>query len=346
MNAAHTPQADLPRVCKRVVLASRPIGKPALENFRLEEVALPTLPDGQVLIRNRYLSIDPYMLGRMYEARSYAAAQALDEVMVGEAVGHVVLSCHPDFKIGDAVVGPTGWQEYAVSDTTRLRRVEDDGTPLSAYLGALGMTGVTAWVGMTQICQPKAGETVVVSAAAGAVGSVAVALAKAQGCRVIGIAGGAHKARHVIHELGADDCIDYRTVDSAAALTRLLSTAAPDGVDAFFDNVNGWILDGVLPAMSLYGRIALCGLISRFGDKPMSLTNHQYMLFSRLKAQGFIVWDHDEHWNQAVDHLRSMLDQGSLHMKETLSQGIESAPAACLGLMNGHNLGKQIVQLY
>ncbi len=327
-------------------MASRPVGKPAAENFRVEEVALPAISAGTVLIRNRYLSIDPYMLGRMYETRSYAACQPLDEVMIGETAGYIVASSHPDFKIGDAVVGQTGWQEYALFNPKSLRKVDNDGTALSAYLGALGMTGATAWFGLTQICRPSAGETVVVSAAAGAVGSVAVQIAKAQGCRVIGIAGGAEKANYVMHQLGADDCIDYRTVDSSTDLSTLLSRRAPNGVDAFFDNVNGWILEGVLPIMNLHGRIALCGMISRFGDKPMSLSTHEFLLLSRLKAQGFIVWDHLDQWDQAVATLKNMLKGETLRISETTSKGIESAADACLGLLNGHNIGKQIVQFY
>lgn len=346
MNTGHTSANDLPRSYKRVVLASRPVGKPAVANFRIEEAALPAPLEGQVLIRNRYLSIDPYMLGRMYETRSYAVCQPLDEVMIGEAAGYVVASRHPDFKIGDAVVGPTGWQEFAVSDTEPLRKVDCSEAPLSAYLGALGMTGVTAWYGMTQIGQPVPGETVVVSAAAGAVGSVAVQVAKAKGCRVIGIAGGSEKCHYVVHELGADDCIDYRTADSNTALSNLLSSSAPNGVDTFFDNVNGWILDSVLPVMNLRGRIALCGMISRFGDKPISLSAHHFLLLSRLRAQGFIIWDHVDQWDQAVETLKNMLNGGTLKIKETISTGIESAPNACLGLLTGHNVGKQLVKFY
>lgn len=345
MSAEHTSRYDLPLRYKRVVLASRPHVKPVLENFRVEDVEMPSVTPGKVLIRNRYLSIDPYMLGRMYETRSYAISQELNEVMIGEAAGYVVASNHPDFKLGDAVVGPTGWQEFALSDTQSLRKVDDSKASLSAYLGALGMTGVTAWFGMTQICRPVAGETVVVSAASGAVGSVAVQLAKAEGCRVVGIAGGAEKCHYVIEELGADDCIDYRTADSNASLTSKLNQCAPKGVDVFFDNVNGWVLDSVLPAMNLYGRIALCGMISRFGDKPTSLSEHQFMLLSRLKAQGFIIWDHVERWDEAVSTL-SMLNNGSLLIKETISIGIDSAPNACLGLLQGKNLGKQLVKFY
>lgn len=346
MNTDVVTQNPRPVQYKRVVLASRPTDRPRQENFRLEEVLVPAVSEGQVLVRNRFLSIDPYMLGRMYETFSYASCQPLNEPMVGEGAGYVVESNHVEFKVGDAVVSPTGWQEFALLDGQALRKVDTSKASLSAYLGVLGMTGMTAWFGTTQICKPCAGETVVVSAAAGAVGGVAVQLAKSLGCRVIAIAGGADKCRYVTEELGADACVDYRTVDSNDALTSRLAELTGSGVDVFFDNVNGWVLDSVLPVMSLHGRIALCGMISRFGDKPTTLSAHRYMLLSRLKAQGFIIWDHVNQWDEAVKTLLQLLDSGSLLLKESISTGIESAPDACLGLLEGRNIGKQIVQLY
>lgn len=307
---------------------------------------MPGLAEGQVLVRNRYLSIDPYMLGRMYAAQSYAAAQPLEETMVGETAGHVVASRHPGFNVGEAVVGMFGWQEYGLSDGAKVRKVDESGASLSAYLGMLGMSGVTAWYGMTAICRPKKGETVLVSAAAGAVGGVALQLAKARGCKVIGIAGGERKCRYVTGELGADACIDYRTISSGETLTEAISRHAGNGIDAFFDNVNGWILDSALPVINLHGRIALCGMIGRFGDRPMQLSSHHFLLFSRLMAQGFIVWDHVDKWDEAVNELRGLMNDGLLKSAETFAVGIESAPDACIGLLTGKNLGKQLVRFH
>ncbi|NYT50017.1 zinc-binding dehydrogenase [Parapusillimonas granuli] len=342
----HTATGLVPERYRRMVLASRPVDKPDTTHFRLEEVGMPGVAAGQVLVRNRYLSIDPYMVGRMYTTQSYAAAQALGETMVGETAGHVIASQHPDFQIGDAVVGALGWQEYGVSDGTNLRRVDEQRAPLSAYLGMLGMTGVTAWYGINRICRPVEGDTVLVSAAAGAVGGVAVQLAKAKGCKVIGIAGGEQKCHYVTRVLGANACIDYRPLASKEALTEEIFKHAVDGVDAFFDNVNGWVLDAAFPAMSLGGRIALCGMIGRYGNRSMQLLSHHFLLLSRLTAQGFIVWDHVGEWGRAVDELSDLMDGGLLRSEETRAFGIEAAPHACLGLLAGKNVGKQLVQFY
>lgn len=330
---------------RRIVLDSRPSGRPTPENFRLEEAVVPEIEGGQVLVRNRYLSIDPYMLGRMSTGVSYAPSQPLGEVMIGETVGEIIQSRSQDFPVGTHVVGQLGWQEMAVSDGQGLRKVDVDGAPMSAHLGVLGMTGVTAWYGMTQICSPAAGSTVMVSAAAGAVGGVAVQLAKARGCRVVGIAGGPGKCEYVVESLGADACIDYKKYADSAALGQAVGVHAPDGVDAYFDNVNGWMLDAVLPFMSRFGRIALCGMISRYGDTPMQLSAHSYLLISRLRAQGFIVWDHLDLWPQALQELTDLLHSGSLRSGESIVEGIEAAPAACIGLLSGENMGKQLVKL-
>lgn len=337
--------SDYPSSYRRVVLASRPSGKPAVGNFALEQVQAVPLADGQLRVINKYLSIDPYMLGRMYESRSYAPSQPLGEAMVGETVGRVVESRHSGFTAGEYVVGPLGWQEQSISDGSELRRVDPQQAPLSAYLGALGMTGITAWYGMTQICRPEPGSTVAVSAAAGAVGGVAVQLAKERGCRVVGIAGGAHKCRYVTEFLGADACVDYKQADSIAALNDALSKYAPDGFDACFDNVNGWVLDAILPLMNCFGRIALCGMIGRYGEAENHLAAYGYLLLSRLMAQGFIVRDHMDLWPQAVDELTRMLQQGQLRYRESIADGIAAAPAACIGLLSGQNVGKQLVKL-
>lgn len=330
---------------RRVVLESRPAGRPTAENFRFETVSTPALLAGQVLVRNRYLSIDPYMLGRMSTGASYAPPQAIGEVMIGEAAGEVLESKNADFAVGDCVVGQLGWQELAISDGKGLRKVDAGTVPLQAHLGVLGMTGVTAWYGLTQICAPTAGSTVVVSAASGAVGGAAVQLAKARGCRVVGIAGGSQKCDHVMSSLQADACVDYKACADRTALQKAVAAHVPDGVDAYFDNVNGWMLDALLPLMNQFGRIALCGMIGRYGDAAMNLTAHSYLLISRLQARGFIVWDHLDMWPRALEELESMLKAGRLRYSETIAHGIESAPDACVGLLTGRNLGKQLVKL-
>jgi len=326
---------------RRIVLASRPAAEVTPENFRLETVPLPAPADGQVLVRNRWLSLDPYMRGRMNEGRNYAAAQPLDETMIGTTAGEVVESRHPKFAVGDQVVGFFGWQEYGVSDGSVLKKVETTHVPLSAYLGAVGMPGVTAWYGLNRIIEPKAGETVVVSAASGAVGGVVGQLAKLAGCRAIGIAGGAEKCRYVTEELGFDACIDYKAVDVGMALKR----AAPQGVDGCFENVGGAIMDAVLPRMNAFGRIALCGLIAGYNGEPIPIRNPTWLLISRLKLQGFIVSEHMELWPQALKELGAHVAAGRIRYRESIAHGLENAPAAFIGLLKGRNFGKQLVRL-
>jgi hypothetical protein len=254
---------------RRIVLASRPQGAAATSNFRLEEVPVPALLPGQILVRNHWLSLDPYMRGRMNEGRSYAVAQALDDVMVGGTAGEVVESRNPAFVAGDQVVAYLGWQEYGVSDGTGVFKVDTRDVPLSAYLGPVGMPGVTAWYGLNRIIEPRHGETIVVSAASGAVGSVVGQLAKIGGCRAIGIAGGAGKCEYVTKELRFDACIDYKSED----VGKRLKEVAPDGVDGYFENVGGDIMEAVLPRINAFGRIALCGLIAGYDGKPIPIKN-------------------------------------------------------------------------
>lgn len=326
---------------RRIVLASRPNGPVAPENFRLETVPLPPLADGQLLVRNQWLSLDPYMRGRMNEGRSYAAAQRLDETMVGGTAGEVIESHHPKFAVGDHVVGYLGWQEYGISDGSQLMKVDTTQLPLSVYLGAVGMPGVTAWVGLNRIIEPKAGETIVVSAASGAVGSVVGQLARLGGCRAIGIAGGAEKCRYVTDELGFDACIDYKATDVGVGLKR----AAPDGIDGCFENVGGAILEAILPKMNAFGRIALCGLIAGYDGEPIPIRNPSWFLVSRLKLQGFIVSEHMQLWPQAMKELGSHVAAGRIKYRETIAQGLERAPQAFIGLLRGENFGKQLVKL-
>ncbi len=336
---------------KQWLLASRPKGEASVDNFRLVEAPVPALAElaeGQVLVRHHYLSLDPYMRMRMNDAKSYAAPQALDTVMIGGTVGEVVASKHPKFTAGDKVVGMGGWQQYAVVDGNMLgmlRKVDTTHVPLSAYLGAVGMPGVTAWYGLVKLCQPKAGETVVVSAASGAVGGAVGQLAKVRGCRVVGIAGGADKCRYVVEELGFDACIDYKQHPDAASLDAALAAATPNGIDANFENVGGEILNAVLRRMNAFGRIALCGMISGYEGRPIPLANPALLLTQRLRVEGFIVSEHMEVWPEALKELGTLVATGKLKYRETVAPRIEDAPEAFLGLLKGKNFGKQLVKL-
>ncbi|HET7503058.1 MAG TPA: NADP-dependent oxidoreductase [Kofleriaceae bacterium] len=334
---------------RRIVLASRPIGAASENNFRLETVAIPELADGQVLVRHRYLSLDPYMRGRMSDQKSYAAPQPIGEVMIGETAGEVIASKAPDFAVGDAVTGMGGWQEYAVvtCDGARspIRKVDTRQIPLSAYLGAVGMPGITAWYGLNQICEPKAGETVSVSAASGAVGGMVGQLAKAKGCRVVGVAGGREKCDYVVGELGFDACIDYKAARDPALFEVRLREATPAGIDAHFENVGGMILDAVLRQMNAFGRIAICGMIAGYDGAPVPLAEPALILRSRLKVQGFVISEHGALWPKARAELAAGVAAGTLRYRETVAEGIERAPGAFLGLLHGKNFGKQLVKL-
>lgn len=326
---------------KRIVLASRPKGEVSSENFRLEEVPVPTIKDGEVLIRNHYLSLDPYMRMRMEDVKSYAAPQPIGETMIGGTVGEIVASKNPKYAVGDKVQGMMGWSEMGVSDGTMLRKLDTTHIPLSAYLGAVGMPGMTAWYGLTQIIQPKAGETVVVSAASGAVGSVVGQLAKLRGCRAVGIAGGAEKCAYVVNELGFDACIDYK----AGNLVEELAKATPNGIDGVFENVGGKIFDACLARMNPFGRIALCGLIAGYDGEPMPINNVRMFLTMRLTMRGFIVSEHMEFWPQGLAELGSLVATGKLKFRESVAQGLASAPDAFMGMLKGKNFGKQLVKL-
>jgi NADPH-dependent curcumin reductase len=333
---------------RQILLASRPTGKPTQANFRLVETPIPALADGQVLVRHHYLSLDPYMRGRMNESRSYAQPQPLDAVMIGGTVGEVVESRHPKFQAGDAVVGMGGWQTHSIVDghaVGALRKVDTRQIPIAAYLGAVGMPGVTAWYGLTQICQPKPGETVIVSAASGAVGSAVGQLAKARGCRAVGVAGGAEKCAYVVDELGFDACIDYKARADDRSLQAALKDAAPNGIDACFENVGGRVLDAVMLRMNAFGRIAFCGMIAGYNGEPISMAYPALILMSRLKLEGFIVSEHMEFWPQALQELGTRVAEGSLKYRETVAQGLDAAPEAFFGLLEGRNFGKQLVKL-
>jgi len=331
----------IPTHYQRMVLAARPRGPVAPENFRLETVAVPALADGQVLIRNHYLSLDPYMRGRMSAAKSYASSQALDETMIGGTVGQVVASRNDYYKAGDFVGGMLGWAEMGVSDGLLLRKLDAARIPLSAFLGAVGMPGMAAWYGFNQILEAAAGETVVVSAASGAVGSVAGQLARLRGCRVVGIAGGAEKCAYVVDELGFDACVDYK----AGKLEADLAAATPDGVDGIFENVGGACLDAALARTNAYARVALCGLIAGFNGKELPINNARLLLINRLSVRGFIVTEHMEFWQQGLQDLGVLVANHQIKYRESVAHGLAAAPEAFMGLLQGRNFGKQLVKL-
>jgi NADPH-dependent curcumin reductase CurA len=333
---------------RQILLASRPKAEPSAENFRLVETPVAPLQDGQVLVRHRFLSLDPYMRGRMSDAKSYAAPQPLDQVMIGGTAGEVVESRNAHFKAGDAVVGMGGWQEYAVVNADQrgvLQKVDTTHVPLSAYLGAVGMPGVTGWYGLVKIIAPKAGETIVVSSAAGAVGGAVGQLAKARGCRVVGIAGGPDKCRHVVEDLGFDECIDYRRFTDLKALSGALKAACPQGIDGYFENVGGLLLDAVLLRSNAFARVAMCGMIAGYNGEPIPLTLPQLILTNRMKVEGFIVSEHMEVWPEALKELGTLVATGRLKYREDVAVGLENAPEAFFGLLKGRNQGKQLVQL-
>ncbi|WP_027015969.1 NADP-dependent oxidoreductase [Comamonas composti] len=333
---------------QQVLLDNRPEGEAVESNFRLVQTETPALSKGQVLVRHHYLSLDPYMRGRMNDSKSYAEPQPLGEVMIGGTVGEVVESQHPKYTPGDKVVGMGGWQEYSVVDGDvpgALRRVDTTHVPLSHYLGAVGMPGVTAWYGLVKIIAPKAGETVVVSAATGAVGSAFAALAKARGCRVVGIAGGPEKCSYATAELGFDACIDYRAHPDVKTMSKALKEACPNGIDGYFENVGGYILDAVLLRTNAFARLALCGMIAGYDGQPLPMANPALILINRLKLEGFIVSEHMEVWGEALAELGGLVAAGKLRPRESIAQGLASAPSAFLGLLKGKNFGKQLVKV-
>jgi NADPH-dependent curcumin reductase CurA len=331
--------------CQRIVLASRPQGRVTPGNFRLERIPLPEPGPGQLRVRIHYLSLDPYMRGRMEETKSYAESQKLDETMIGGTVGVVDVSNHPGFAAGDTVVGLLGWQECALSDGQMLMKVDTRAVPMSAYLGPVGMPGVTAWYGLNRICEPKPGQTVLVSAASGAVGSVVGQLAKQAGCRAVGIAGGPEKCAYVVEELGFDACVDHRAHADVKSMVRALRTAAPQGIDALFENVGGVCLDAALACMNPFGRVALCGLIAGYNGEDIALQNVRALLVMRLTIRGFIVSDHMDAWPPALTELGRGVATGRIKYRETIAEGLAAAPEAFIGLLAGRNFGKQLVKL-
>ena len=332
----------------RIVLNSRPVGAPTLDNFRLEEAPIAAPATGEVLLRTLFLSLDPYMRGRMSDGPSYAAPVALGEVMVGSTISRVEASQHPDFKAGDLVLGQSGWQSLALSNGKALSKLDTAMTQPSLALGVLGMPGFTAYMGLLDIGQPQAGETVVVAAASGAVGSVVGQIAKLKGCRVVGIAGGAEKCRYVVSELGFDACIDHRSPD----LKQQLAAACPKGIDVYFENVGGAVFDAVLPLLNTRARIPVCGLIANYNDTALPPGPDRLgllprtLLIKRIKMQGFIIFDdYAHHYGEFFGEMRQWLKDGKIKFREDVVDGLENAPQAFIGLLEGKNFGKLVVRL-
>ncbi len=337
-------------VNRQILLDSRPKAEPTLENFRMVEQAIDpgALGEGEVLVRHHFLSLDPYMRGRMNEGKSYAQPQPLGQVMLGGTAGEVVASKDGRFQVGDRVVGFGGWQEYAVVSAEQrgaLKKVDTSQIPLSAYLGSVGMPGVTAWYGVEKILAPKPGETVVISAASGAVGSVVGQLARARGARAVGIAGGSEKCAYVTGELGFDACIDHRVHGDVRSMALALKEACPAGVDGYFENVGGVILDAVMLRANAFARVAMCGMIAGYNGEPIPMAAPQLILVNRMKIEGFIISEHPEVWPPALAELGSLVAAGKLRYRESVAQGIAAAPGAFLGLLKGQNFGKQLVRL-
>jgi NADPH-dependent curcumin reductase CurA len=333
---------------RKIVLNSRPVGAPTSDNFRLEQTTMPVPADGQVLLRTLYLSLDPYMRGRMSDAASYAPPVEIGAEMIGGTVSRVERSLHPDFQEGDLVLSFNGWQDYALSDGSDLTKLDPHMPQPSLALGVLGMPGFTAYMGLLDIGQPKAGETVVVAAASGAVGSVVGQIAKLKGCRVVGIAGGVEKCRFVTEELGFDACIDHHSAD----LDKQLSMACSKGIDVYFENVGGKVFDAVLPLLNPAARIPLCGLIAHYNDTALPegpdrlglLT--RTLLTKRIKMQGFIIFDDYGHrYGEFFSQMSTWLKEGKVKFREDLIDGLENAPQAFIGLLEGKNFGELVIQV-
>lgn len=331
---------------RRIVLASRPEGEPTLENFRLEMAQLPEPGPGEVLLRTRWLSLDPYMRGRMSPAKSYAKPVEIGDVMEGGTVAEVVASRNDAFREGDLVLGRSGWQEWAVSDGVGLRKLDPNAAPVQTALGILGMPGMTAYVGLLNIGQPKQGETLAVAAATGPVGATVGQIAKLKGCRTVGIAGGPDKCRALLEEFGFDAAVDHRAPD----FPDRLEEACPAGIDVYFENVGGKVWNGVFPLLNDFARVPVCGRIANYSDTKLPEgpdRTPQLMgavLTKRLRIQGFIVWDFA---SQTKDFLREMsvwVRDGRIKYREDVVDGLDKAPEAFLGLLKGRNFGKLLVR--
>jgi NADPH-dependent curcumin reductase CurA len=337
----------MPEQARRFILASRPVGEPKPSDLRMEAFDIPTPGPGEVLLRTLYLSLDPYMRGRMSDAKSYAAPVPIGGVMEGGTVSEVVASNNPGFAVGDIVLGRTGWQTHAVSDGAGLRKIDPSLAPISTALGVLGMPGMTAYAGLLEVGQPKAGETLVVAAASGAVGSVVGQIAKIKGLRAVGIAGGPDKCRFVTDELGFDACLDHRAPD----LPGRLAAACPQGIDIYFENVAGPVLDAVLPLLNTFARIPICGTIAHYNDTapppgPDKLPAVWRMILTkRLRVQGLLVSDFGAQHDAFLRDMSQWVKEGRVKYREDIVDGLENAPRALIGLLRGENFGKLLVRI-
>jgi NADPH-dependent curcumin reductase CurA len=337
----------MPDQARRIVLAARPVGEPKPSDFRLESFAVPQTGPGQVLLRTIWLSLDPYMRGRMNDAPSYAKPVGLGEVMEGGAVSEVVASNNPAYRAGDVVLGQTGWQTHALSDGKGLRKLDPKLAPVSTALGVLGMPGMTAYTALREIGKPKAGETVAVSAASGAVGSVVGQIARINGARAVGIAGGADKCRYVKDELGFDDCIDHRAAD----FPERLAAACPKGIDVYWENVGGAVFEAVFPLLNFFARVPVCGLIAQYNATELPAgPNRVPQLFratltKRLTIRGFIVWDFLSLQDDFLRDVSQWIRDGRIKYREDIVDGLENAPATLIGLLKGKNFGKQLIRV-
>lgn len=335
---------------KHVALASRPAGWPTLENFRYEDKILPEAGAGEVSLRTIWLSLDPYMRGRMNDAKSYADPVPIGGTMEGGAISEVIASNNDGFKVGDIVVARSGWATHAISDGTDIRKVDPSIASLSAYLGVLGMPGMTAWIGLNEIGKMQAGETVLISAATGAVGGLAGQLAKAKGCKVIGVAGGADKCAYAVKELGFDACLDHKAAADARALGQQIREAAPQGIDVYFENVGSKTTEAAIANMNMFGRIAICGMIAWYnGDnvadaQPLPAV-WSAILVKRLRVQGFLFPDHESSAGAFFKEVAPLVAAGKIKFRETVAEGLENAPKAFLELLSGQNFGKQLVRV-
>jgi len=331
-------------VNRQIVLAARPVGWPKDSDFRLESAPMPALAEGQFLARNIYMSVDPYMRGRMNDAKSYAQPFQIGKAMEGGAVSRIVESKNPAFAVGDHVMTMFGWREYLISDGRGVNKVDPRLAPLPAFLGVLGIPGMTGWYGLKEIGQPKAGETLVVSGAAGATGSLVVQMGKILGCRVVGTAGGPAKCKFLTDELGVDVAIDYK---KETDLFAALKNACPKGVDIYFENVGGELLDCVLRLANPFARIPFCGMISQYNNTapepgPRYMTS---IIGNRIRLQGFIISDHFARMAEFLGEVGGWIKAGKIKHRETIVEGIENAPRAFLGLMHGENMGKMLVKV-
>ena len=327
----------------RVLLKSRPVGFPTEEDFQIVESSIPEPEEGEILVKVEWLSLDPYMRGRMNDAKSYASPVEIGEVMVGGAAGTVVNSRSPAFSVGDIVEGRLGWQSYALSDGSGVRKVDESLGPLQTSIGILGMPGLTAYFGFLDVCEPNPGETVVVSAASGAVGQIVGQIAKIMGCKVIGTAGSDSKVQYIVDELGFDSGINYKTQNVGEALDE----ECPEGIDVYFDNVGGLVTDAVMDRLNIRARIAVCGQISQYNLKEPDLAPRNFGILTRSQAkmEGFLVFAYENRYDEGLNMMAKWIKEGKLRYREDVVEGLKNAPRTFIGMLNGENFGKTLIKV-